>query len=381
MNWYLLDIEELRRSLGVGEHGLTEAQAAERLREHGPNELEGKKRRTVAGLFLSQFKDLMILVLLAAAAIAGAIGDLTDTYIILAIVLLNAVIGVVQEFRAEKALDALKRMAAPQATVRRGGSLRTIAAREVVPGDLVVLEAGQVVPADLRFTACRAAHAGSGAHRRIARHGQAARCVGGDDLPLGDRTNMGFKGTVVAKGRAEGLAVATGMRTEMGRIAKLLDQGTAATPLQKRMTAFGKVVSIAVLAICAVLFTVGWLRGGDPMTLLLTSISLAVAAIPEALPALMSVSLALSAARMVKQHALVRRLAAVETLGSVTFICTDKTGTLTRNRMRVEQVVVLHEDDRQAMVRTMAISNDVAIGTDGSPRGRRDRARTVRARA
>ncbi|MBK6753406.1 MAG: hypothetical protein IPG69_07365 [Flavobacteriales bacterium] len=154
MNWYLLDIEELRRSLGVGEHGLTEAQAAERLREHGPNELEGKKRRTVAGLFLAQFKDLMILVLLAAAAIAGAIGDLTDTYIILAIVLLNAVIGVVQEFRAEKALDALKRMAAPQATVRRGGSLRTIAAREVVPGDLVVLEAGQVVPADLRFTAC-----------------------------------------------------------------------------------------------------------------------------------------------------------------------------------------------------------------------------------
>ncbi|MBK6542780.1 MAG: cation-translocating P-type ATPase [Flavobacteriales bacterium] len=370
MNWYLLDIEELRRSLGVGEHGLTEAQAEERLREHGPNELEGKKRRTVAGLFLSQFKDLMILVLLAAAAIAGAIGDLTDTYIILAIVLLNAVIGVVQEFRAEKALDALKRMAAPQATVRRGGSLRTIAAREVVPGDLVVLEAGQVVPADLRFTACHGLRmqeaALTGESLDTAKQPDALE---GDDLPLGDRTNMGFKGTVVAKGRAEGLAVATGMRTEMGRIAKLLDQGTAATPLQKRMTAFGKVVSIAVLAICAVLFTVGWLRGGDPMTLLLTSISLAVAAIPEALPALMSVSLALSAARMVKQHALVRRLAAVETLGSVTFICTDKTGTLTRNRMRVEQVVVLHEDDRQAMVRTMAISNDVAIGTDGSPVG------------
>ncbi|MBL8009180.1 MAG: ATPase, partial [Flavobacteriales bacterium] len=154
MQWHLLDLDELRQILGVGEQGLREAQAGERLLEHGPNELKGKRKRTVLGLFLAQFKDLMIIVLLAAAVVAGAVGDLTDTFIILAIVGVNAVIGMVQEFRAEKALEALRRMAAPQATVRRGGVLRTVPARELVPGDVVLLEAGQVVPADLRFTAC-----------------------------------------------------------------------------------------------------------------------------------------------------------------------------------------------------------------------------------
>jgi Ca2+-transporting ATPase len=366
MKWHLLHIGELRQALGAGEPGLSEAQAADRLLEHGPNELEGKRKRTVLGLFLAQFKDLMILVLLTAAVVAGAVGDITDTIIILAIVLVNAVIGVVQEFRAEKALEALRHMAAPQATVRRGGQMRTVPARELVPGDVVLLEAGQVVPADLRFTACHGLRM-----QEAALTGESLDTVKqpgeleGEDLPLGDRGNMGFKGTVVAKGRGEGIVVATGMRTEMGRIAKLLDQGTAATPLQKRMAAFGKVVAVAVLAICAVLFTVGWLRGGDPLTLLLTSISLAVAAIPEALPALMSVSLALSAARMVKQQALVRRLAAVETLGSVTVICTDKTGTLTRNRMRVEELVVLDEAQRSRLLQAMTLSNDVMPGPDG----------------
>ncbi|MBK9273381.1 MAG: cation-translocating P-type ATPase [Flavobacteriales bacterium] len=366
MKWHLLDLGELRQALGVGEQGLSEANAADRLLEQGPNELEGKRRRTLLGLFLAQFKDLMILVLLAAAIVAGSIGDLTDTLIILAIVGVNAVIGVVQEFRAEKALEALRRMAAPQATVRRGGALRTLPARELVPGDVVLLEAGQVVPADLRFTACHGLriHEAALTGESLDTMKQPGE-LEGEDLPLGDRSNMGFKGTVVAKGRGEGIVVATGMRTEMGRIAQLLDQGISATPLQKRMAAFGKVVAAAVLAICAVLFTVGWLRGGDPLTLLLTSISLAVAAIPEALPALMSVSLALSAARMVKQEALVRRLAAVETLGSVTVICTDKTGTLTRNRMRVEELVVLDEAQRARLLQAMTLSNDVLPGPDG----------------
>ncbi|MBK8949174.1 MAG: cation-translocating P-type ATPase [Flavobacteriales bacterium] len=366
MKWYLLEIGELRQALGVDEQGLSEAQAEERRIEHGLNELEGKRKRTVLGLFLAQFKDLMIIVLLAAAVVAGSVGDITDTIIILAIVLVNAVIGVVQEFRAEKALEALQRMAAPQATVRRGGVMRNVPAHELVPGDVVLLEAGMVVPADLRFTACHGLRmqeaALTGESLDTAKRPGELHLA---DLSLGDRSNMGFKGTVVAKGRGEGIVVATGMRTEMGRIAKLLDQGTAATPLQKRMAAFGKVVAVAVLAICAVLFTVGWLRGGDPMTLLLTSISLAVAAIPEALPALMSVSLALSAARMVKQQALVRRLAAVETLGSVTVICTDKTGTLTRNRMRVEELVVLDEAQRQRLLQAMALSNDVLHGPEG----------------
>ncbi len=366
MNWHLLDIGELRQMLAVGDPGLSDVQVVERREQQGPNELEGRRRRTPVTLFLAQLKDLMILVLIAAAVIAGAIGDLTDTLIILAIVAVNAVIGVVQEFRAEKALEAMRSMAAPQATVRREGERRTIPARELVQGDVVLLEAGMVVPGDLRFTACHGLRM-----QEAALTGESLDTVKqpgelqGEDLPLGDRTNMGFKGTVVAKGRGEGIVVATGMRTEMGRIARLLDQGKTATPLQKRMAAFGKVVAAAVLAICAVLFTVGWLRGGDPMTLLLTAISLAVAAIPEALPALMSVSLALSAARMVKQQALVRRLAAVETLGSVTVICTDKTGTLTRDHMRVEELVVLDEAQRQRLLQAMALSNDVLMGPEG----------------
>ncbi|HRD52579.1 MAG TPA: cation-translocating P-type ATPase [Flavobacteriales bacterium] len=370
MNWHLLDIGELRRTLGVGEKGISDAEAAERLVHYGPNELVGRKRKTIAGLFIAQFKDLMIIVLLAAAVISGAVGDITDTIIILAIVLVNAVIGVVQEHRAERALEALRRMAAPQAMVRRGGMLRTIDAREVVPGDVVLLEAGQVVPADLRFTECHALRMQEAAltGESLDTFKQSGE-LEGVDLSLGDRTNMGFKGTVVAKGRGVGIVVATGMRTEMGRIAELLDRGASSTPLQKRMAGFGKVVSMAVLAICAVLFIVGWLRGGAPMTLLLTSISLAVAAIPEALPALMSVSLALSAARMVKKQALVRRLAAVETLGSVTVICTDKTGTLTRNRMRVEQVIMHDAGLRPLLLQVMALSNDVLHGAGGGPVG------------
>ncbi|MBL7982108.1 MAG: ATPase, partial [Flavobacteriales bacterium] len=217
MKWHLLDIGELRQALGVGEMGLSEVHAAERLIENGPNELEGKRKRTILGLFLAQFKDLMIIVLLAAAVVAGAVGDLTDTFIILAIVGVNAVIGMVQEFRAEKALESLQRMAAPQASVRRGGILRTVPARELVPGDVVLLEAGQVVPADLRFTACHGLRM-----QEAALTGESldtAKQAGeleGEDLPLGDRSNMGFKGTVVAKGRGEGIVVATGMRTEMG---------------------------------------------------------------------------------------------------------------------------------------------------------------------
>ncbi len=370
MNWHLRTIDDVRHTLGTRAGGLNSEQVEEARRTHGHNELVGRKQRTLAGIFLGQFKDLMIIVLLVAAGIAGMVGDLADTLIILAIVVVNAVIGVVQEYRAERAMEALRRMAAPTATVVRGGNPKSIAARDQVPGDVVVLEAGQVVPADLRFTECHGLRMQEAALTGESNDtDKQASELSGEHLPLGDRTNMAYKGTVVAKGRGQGLVVATGMNTEMGRIASLLDADDAATPLQKRMAAFGKSISIGVLAICAVLFAVGYLRGGDPLTLLLTSISLAVAAIPEALPALMSVTLALAAARMVKKRALIRRLSAVETLGSVTYICTDKTGTLTQNRMRVEQVYTGPGDADTLLMAAMALNNDVVLDAEGKPMG------------
>jgi Ca2+-transporting ATPase len=302
-------------------------------------------------------------------------GDVTDTIVIVAIVLVNAAIGTFQEFRAERAMQALRRMAAPVATVLRDGHVRTLPAREVVPGDIVVIEAGNIVPADLRLIECHGLRmqeaALTGESSDVAKR---VEVVPDPDAPLGDRANMTWKGTVVASGRGRGLVVATGMKTEMGRIAGMLGDEPGATPLQQRMARFGRQISYGVLAICAVLFVAGQLRGEEPIRLLLTSISLAVAAIPEALPALMSVTLALSARRMVKQRSLIRRLAAVETLGSVNFICTDKTGTLTWNRMRVERVLMSsrtgEDPDRQRLLlQGLALNNDVTIAADGSFHG------------
>ena len=293
-------------------------------------------------IFLDQFKDFMILVLIAAAFISGIIGEPSDTMAIMVIVVLNAVIGFIQEFRAEKAMAALKKMAAAHAVVLRDHQPTQIPAARIVPGDIILLEAGNVVPADLRliegFQLKVEEAALTGESVPVEKHPQSLE---DPSLPLGDRKNMVFKGTFVTHGRGKGIAVFTGMETELGRIATLIrDEEEVKTPLQKRLTVLGKNLALAALAICAIIFFIGLLRDEPLLLMLLTAISLAVAAIPEALPAVVTISLALGAKKLVKQKALIRKLPAVETLGSVTYICSDKTGTLTMNKMTVEEMYV-----------------------------------------
>ncbi len=376
--WHTLGVDRVAARLGVDPAcGLDGAEAARRLESHGPNALREAPPRPWPQMLLAQFKDFMILVLLAAAVLAGLTGDLEDVVVILAIVLLNAVIGFVQEYRAEAAIHALRRMAAPLAVVRRARSVRSLSGSEVVPGDVVLLEAGAIVPADLRLI-----EAAELAVQEAALTGEShavtksVAALDESDLALGDRRNMAYKGTVVARGRGTGLCIATGMETELGRIARLLSAAEASlTPLQLRLKTFGQRLSLIVLAICALVFAAGLVRGEDMVLMLLTAISLAVAAIPEALPAVVTIALALGARRMVARQALMRRLPAVETLGSVTFVCSDKTGTLTQNRMQVRAWYVDgHESASppgqlsgswEALRDALAVSNDVEEGADG----------------
>ena len=339
-HWHCLDSEAVAARLDTSlDKGLSAEAAALRLEQAGPNELRESGRRHPLLMLASQFTDFMILVLIAAAIIAGFVGEPQDTIAIVVIVILNGIIGFVQEYRAERAMAALKKMASPQARVIRGGQSMLIDAADLVPGDLVELEAGNIVPADLRLTELAALKVDESA---LTGESQAVEKqlvpLHETDLPLGDRLNLAYKGTIATYGRARGLVVATGMQTELGKIATLLSGESGKTPLQKRLARFGQTLALAVLAICTIIFAAGWLRGEPPLLMLLTAVSLAVAAIPEALPAVVTISLALGAARMVRQNALIRRLPAVETLGSVTYICSDKTGTLTQNRMHVDCV-------------------------------------------
>ena len=340
--WHLQDGAELARQHGVDPaQGLHQEEANRRAVQHGLNEIRRRAGRSLASLLLDQFKDFMILVLVAAAVVSGAMGEVIDTLAILLIVVLNGVIGFVQVWRADRAMAALQQLAAAHATVLRGGQTQVLAASALVPGDIVLLEAGNQIPADLRLLhiAQLRVDESSLTGESLSVEKNVASLTGLVHA-LGDRLNMAFKGTTATHGRGRGLVVATGMATELGKVAGLLDRDVdRSTPLQLRLAAFGKRLALVVVAICAVIFLAGVLRGEAPVLMLLTALSLAVAAIPEALPAVVTVLLALGARRMVAQNALIRRLPSVETLGSVTFICSDKTGTLTQNRMQAERVL------------------------------------------
>ncbi|HEX2533079.1 MAG TPA: cation-translocating P-type ATPase, partial [Chitinophagaceae bacterium] len=369
MTWHQQTPEQLYTSLNTSAGGLTAAEAARRLEEHGPNQLEEKKKKPAWLIFLGQFKDFMIVILAAAAVISGIVGDVADTVIILVIVLLNAIVGFLQEYRAEKAMDALKKLASPQTRVLRDGHLLVVPSFGLVPGDIVLLEAGVLVPADLRLTEVHSL--------RIDEASLTGESIAVDksihpleaaDPPLADRVNMAYKGTQVINGRGTGVVVGSGMQTEIGKIAKMLQGKEAATPLQKRMGDFGKKLSWLIIGICVLLFLVGLARGERPMEMLLVAISLAVAAIPEALPALITIALARGAKRLVQKNALIRRLHAVETLGSVTYICTDKTGTLTQNKMKVTEVRPHGTAAREGvslLTLSMALNHDVQSGEGG----------------
>jgi len=372
--WYSYNLAELLERLGITTEGLASDAAEQRLAEHGSNSLPEKRRRSWLAMLLGQFSDFMIIVLLVAALISGVIGELQDTIAILVIVLLNAFISVVQEYRAEQAVMALRAMAAPDAQVIRDGQVVTLASTELVPGDIVLLETGDIVPADLRLLETGALQvdesALTGESHAVDKHTES---LPNEDLPIGDSTNLAFKSSLVTRGRARGVVYATGLSTEIGRIAQLLgEEEGVRTPLQKRLTRFGRYLALAVLGICGIVFVAGLLQGQPLLLMFLTAVSLAVAAIPEALPAVVTISLAFGAHKLIKHNALVRNLPAVETLGSVTWICADKTGTLTQNRMTAEKFVTLNEQHDvlaspgsgelwSSIGQAMALNNDIKV--------------------
>ncbi len=371
---YTQSLEEVLGQQTVTREGLTSSEAQARLGVHGKNKLAQAKKKSLPARLLDQVRDPMILVLIGAAIISGAFGEIADMVIILVVVVLNAVLGIVQESKAEQAIQALQQMSAPHTRVRRDGVVEVVASEDLVPGDIVLLEAGDSVPADLRLTEAASLKieeaALTGESVPVEKHTGPLPDDGGD-TPLGDRVNMAYMGTNVAYGRGEGVVVAAGMSTEMGKIAGILSATqTEKTPLQQKLAGLSKVLSIAVLGICVfIFFFMVFTEGGFAegffsqriFEALLTAVSLAVAAIPEGLVVVVTVLLSIGVTKMSSRNAIIRRLTAVETLGSTQVICSDKTGTLTQNRM----TVVDHYGDEALLATAMSLCSDVQANAEG----------------
>ncbi|WP_237213482.1 cation-transporting P-type ATPase [Falsiroseomonas oryziterrae] len=366
--WHILPAEAALQRLGSGPAGLTAGEAARRLAEHGPNRLPAAAPRSALRRFLAQFANLLIYVLLGAAAVTALLGHLTDTAVILAVVVVNAIVGFVQEGRAEQALDAIRDMLTPHASVLRDGRRLTVDAAELVPGDIVLLEAGDRVPADLRLTRARGLRIEEAALTGESVPVEKSVAPAAEDAPLGDRTSLAFSGTLVAAGQGMGVVVATGPSTELGRISGLIGGvQQLTTPLLRQMDAFARRLTGVILGLAAAIFAFAWLvRAYDAEEAFMAVVGIAVAAIPEGLPAVLTITLAIGVRRMAARRAIVRRLPAVETLGAVSVICSDKTGTLTRNEMTV---AVAETAVGRFDVAGSGYAPDGSVTRDGEPPG------------
>jgi Ca2+-transporting ATPase len=342
-SWHALEAEEILARLATyAESGLSNEEAGRRLDQYGPNQLKEAPPITFWQMLWGQLNNFVVILLIVAALISALLGEYIEATAIIVIVVLNATLGVIQERRAEQALAALRRLAAPEAHVIRDGLRQAIPSGELVPGDLALLEAGNFVPADLRLLEAvnlRVEEAALTGESVPVQKDAAVRLEA--EIPLGDRKNTAFMGTMVNYGRGKGIVVGTGMRTQIGIIAEMLQAvESEPTPLQRRLDALGKTLGWAALAICGLVFLAGWAQGYPPLDMFMISVGLAIAAVPEGLPAVVTISLALGMREMIKRHALIRRLSSVETLGSATVICSDKTGTLTQNEMTVSRLWV-----------------------------------------
>ena len=387
--WFNKSIEEAEKILETNiQNGLAENDVKTKREKYGLNMLKVKKKASLLQRFIEQFKDFSIIVLIIAAIVSGFVGisqgeGMTDTIIILIVVLANAIIGIAQESKAEKSLEALQKLTDHASKVIRDGKIKVIPAKELVPGDIVVLDTGDYIPADLRvIEAVNLKAQESSLTGESVPVEKTTKTIEKTDVGIGDRTNMLFSSSLVTYGRGKGIVVQTGMNTEVGKIAGMLDNTEKQiTPLQEKLNKLGKTLGIAALAICAFIFIIGLIQGKEPINMFMTAVSLAVAAIPEGLVAVSTIVLAIGVQKMVKKNAIVKKLPAVETLGSATVICSDKTGTLTQNKMTVEKIFINGEtkelaeykeninEDLKKLIFANMLCNDTKISTDGKLTG------------